>query len=339
MPELIASHDHARHPEKHDVRACHQRIGRVIIADVGVSGILEAVEHRDGPQPRRKPSVQHVFILAQVLSRKIRVSNPEHFHGFGFGPGYHEIAGFIVPRRNALPPPQLAADAPVVYVFHPVAVHIPELVRVEPDGVVQHVFQRGFGQSVHFQPPLQRHFRFHHRIGVAFRVADIAPVFLGFFQQSGGFQILGYFTAHHKAVFAGVFGHATFVVQRTVVVQNINYGQVVFFAQFIVVQVVGGRYLEAARAKIHGHIFVGNDRDLAVGERNQRHSAVQMPVPPIIWVHANGRIRQNRFGAGSSDDNFGVRGLPVSKDTIFRNDLIPDIIQLGLHLLVHHFFV
>ncbi len=49
---LVSGHDHARHPEEDDVGAGDQRGRGIVIVDLGVAGIVDAVEEGDGPQPR-----------------------------------------------------------------------------------------------------------------------------------------------------------------------------------------------------------------------------------------------------------------------------------------------
>ena len=65
----------------------------------------------------------------------------------------------VVPCRNALTPPELPAYAPVAHILHPVPVDIPELVREEPDRIIHHRVEGGFGGILHLHEPLQRELR------------------------------------------------------------------------------------------------------------------------------------------------------------------------------------
>ena len=49
-------------------------------------------------------------------------------------------------------------------------------------------------------------------------------------------------------------------------VEDVDHRQVVAFAHFIIVEVVGGRDLHAAGAELRVDIVVGNDGDVAIGE-------------------------------------------------------------------------
>ena len=54
---FITGHDHACHPEEDNVGTGYE-VGRgVIITHFFVVGMVDAIEHRDGPQPRREPRV------------------------------------------------------------------------------------------------------------------------------------------------------------------------------------------------------------------------------------------------------------------------------------------
>ena len=54
---FIAGHDHACHPEEDDVGTGYEVGRRIVIAHFFVVGMVDAIEHRDGPQPRREPCV------------------------------------------------------------------------------------------------------------------------------------------------------------------------------------------------------------------------------------------------------------------------------------------
>jgi hypothetical protein len=83
----------------------------------------------------------------------------------GFGLANGEIASFVVPRGNALAPPQLAADAPVAHVLHPVAVGVGEFLRMQFHLAAHHHVQRGLRHLAHLHEPLQRQARLDDGIG------------------------------------------------------------------------------------------------------------------------------------------------------------------------------
>ena len=69
-----------------------------------------------GPESGAEPGVQHVLVLAQVCRATGRAGcRVFKLHNLG-------IAGVAVPDRDAVPPPELAADAPIAQVLHPILV-------------------------------------------------------------------------------------------------------------------------------------------------------------------------------------------------------------------------
>ena len=70
-----------------------------------------------------------------------------------------------VVSRDAVTPPKLAADAPVLDIFEPVAIGVFVFSRVELDVVVHHWSECDFGKVLHFEEPLHREFWFDRHIG------------------------------------------------------------------------------------------------------------------------------------------------------------------------------
>ena len=123
---FLTSHDHARHPEEDDVGSGDEVVGGVVVLELGVVGVEDAVEERQRPQPRAEPSVQGIIILAQVFEGQILVTRllDGEFQGFFGSFSDHETAFGQVVGRNLMAPPQLTADAPVLDVLQPVTVEV-----------------------------------------------------------------------------------------------------------------------------------------------------------------------------------------------------------------------
>ena len=104
---FVTRHDHARHPEEDDVGARHQVVGGVVVADLPVAGVADAVEDRNRPQPRREPRVQHVVVLSEVgwLQRGVAGFRARLFECLPSRRGHYEAALGQVPGRDALAPP------------------------------------------------------------------------------------------------------------------------------------------------------------------------------------------------------------------------------------------
>ena len=126
MPE----HDHAGHPEEQDVEAGDQQRGRVERRQI--LGLVGPAERRERPQPGAEPGVEHVGIL--LRSRRSAVGAG----GRVFARHDDLVALVAMPRRNAMAPPELARDAPVADVVHPLVVGLRPVLGNELDAAVFH---------------------------------------------------------------------------------------------------------------------------------------------------------------------------------------------------------
>ena len=128
--EGAGHHRHPGHPEKNDVETRHQRAGRVPALEIGTVGI-GPTQGGEGPEAAGEPGVEHVFVLLDL--RRRAVLSLGLLQGFGFVAGHHVGRGVGVsatgladhePGRNAMAPPELAADAPVADVGEPIAINL-----------------------------------------------------------------------------------------------------------------------------------------------------------------------------------------------------------------------
>mmetsp|Transcript_20475 Transcript_20475/g.38935 ORF Transcript_20475/g.38935 Transcript_20475/m.38935 type:complete len:281 (-) Transcript_20475:239-1081(-) len=129
--EREAHHHHARHPEEEDVvPRLQQRPGEKVVQ---VRGLLRPSHGGEGEQARGEPRVQHVGVLSQrhlgarvSLLRnleRVLLRAPHHPAVHGLHRAYKGGSVFAlqsdVVGRDAVPPPELARDAPVANVFQP----------------------------------------------------------------------------------------------------------------------------------------------------------------------------------------------------------------------------
>ncbi len=153
---FVASHNHTRNPEEDDIWARNEVGCRIVVFDFLILRLKDTVEERHWPQPRREPCVEHVLVLTEVGCLEVLVAglllsqSNSLFNGLS-----HHIATL---RKevgwDAVTPPELARDTPVLDVGHPVAVGVLKLSRVELDIVVHHSVERRLSQLVHLQEPL-----------------------------------------------------------------------------------------------------------------------------------------------------------------------------------------
>mmetsp|Transcript_29965 Transcript_29965/g.66349 ORF Transcript_29965/g.66349 Transcript_29965/m.66349 type:complete len:205 (-) Transcript_29965:1398-2012(-) len=172
--QLDAHHHHASHPEEQDVVAgLQQRTG---IEGGQVLILLRPAEDREGEEAGGEPCVQHVVVLHQpegpagVLLRGtcpgLLLAAPHHPAAHVLT-GHARVAALACPLvlqhhvvgRDAVAPPQLPADAPVLDVLQPVVVDLLKPVRDEADVALLHRLQGGGGQGGHAHKPLLAHQR------------------------------------------------------------------------------------------------------------------------------------------------------------------------------------
>ena len=326
---FVSRHNHAGHPEEDDVGARHQVVGGVVVFDFGVMRVADAVEHRDGPEPRREPRVEHVVVLAQVLGPQRGVAR------LGAGLlerlferlGHHVAALGEVVGRDALAPPQLARDAPVLDVLHPVAVGVLVLLGDEADGILHDGLRGRLGQLLHREEPLHRELGLdgHAR---ALRIADVVRILLGLFEQAGRIEVLLDLAAYVEAVLSHV--HAHLVVHRAVVVEDVDDLEVVLLAQHVVVYVMGRGDLQRAGSELDVDIFVADDRNRAADQRHDDAGVGrQRGVTRVIGVDAERRIAQNGLGTRRGHDDVLLRTF----------DFVAQVVELAVRLLEDHLLV
>jgi hypothetical protein len=111
LHDLQAHHHHARDPEVDDAPVGDQRVGRVVVVEVG--GLLRPAQRGEGPQRGAEPGVQDVLVLDEF------VGSAAVALGRCLAGGHRLLAALAVPHRNAVPPPYLPGDAPVAHVLEP----------------------------------------------------------------------------------------------------------------------------------------------------------------------------------------------------------------------------
>ena len=123
-----ARHDHAGDPEKDDVGAGNQHAGREEFRQCG--GFHRFMR----PQPRGEPGVEHIGVLHPALAGRLDLA----FCIFRI-----DLPRWI-PDWDAVAPPELTGNAPVLDVLQPVVVDFFPAVGEEADEVAPHGVA-GFG--------------------------------------------------------------------------------------------------------------------------------------------------------------------------------------------------
>ena len=311
---LDTREDHARDPEEDDIIARDQRRGRVEI--LKLLGLFRPAERGERPQRGGEPGIQHVLFLTDVFAAALR-ADMDIFLGNG-----HLAAVVAVERRDAVTPPQLARDAPVVHVFHPAQVGLGETVGHELGlSFLDHV-HRGLCERRHLDEPLRGGYRLD-RGAAAVAGADVVLVVLDLDQVAALLEILNdrlaALVAVHALVLAAVF------VDGRVLVEHKDLLEVVALAHLEVVRVVAGRDLDAARAELHIDVLVAEDRDLAVHNRQDAGLADQVLVALVVRVDGHAGIAHEGLRAGGGDHK-------VARAIAKRIADVPQLARLGLVL-------
>ena len=225
-------------------------------------------------------------------------------------------------------PPQLTADTPVLDVFHPMAIGILELRRIEFNVILHHRFQGDLCEVLHLQEPLHRQLRFDRHIGT-FGETDFIFISFHLFHQAGCFQVFFDLLTNVETVHADI--QTTGFADRTVIIEYIDRGQIIFFAQHIVVHIVCRSHFQATGTELDIHIIILNHRDHAVYQRNNHFLPFQPSVLRIVRIDAHGRIPHDRFGTGCRNNRI----------TPFRITfhLITKVIQFAMFFLIYNFFI
>ena len=294
---LQPGEDHPRDPEEDDVVAGDEHARRVIAAQVG--GVLRPAERGKRPECGREPCVQHVLLAAHrraAVGADVEVGAGDD----GFP------AGVAVEGGNAVPPPKLAGNAPVVDVVHPVHIYLFQPLGQELDVAVRNSLDGRLGERGHFDKPLIARQRLDRRLA-AIAAADVVRVVLDLDEIATGLEVLDDAAARLVAVQPLVF--AAEAVDGGVVVHHANLLQPVALADEEVVRVVRGRDLHAAGAEFLIHILVRDDRNLPPDERKDQRLAHEPGIALVVRADGDGGVAQQRLRTRGGDDDIAVRIL------------------------------
>jgi hypothetical protein len=338
--ELEAHHDHARDPEEEDVVAGLEEGVGVEGLEVGVL-LVGPAEGGEGEEAGAEPRVEDVLVLREgdgrlrdaeagggdalgVLGR----ARDDPAVGLGVaaaGRRRAAVDGHLV-GRDAVPPPQLARDAPVADVVHPVepdrAVDLGEDVELAaPRGV-----RGALGHAVALDVPL----RLDERLDDVARAAAHAEAHLvvGLAAEElllveGLGDGVARVVAHHAAELL-----AAVVVDAAVLGDDGDEGEAVLLAADEVVGVVGRGDLDGAGPEGHvDEVRVGDDGDEAVAEGVDEHLAVEVGVARVGRVDGDGGVAEEGLGARGGDDD-----LLVGRGAVHLVGEGGDAAELVLHL-------
>ena len=216
------------------------------------------------------------------------------------GKGVLPAAVLAVEHRDAVAPPQLARDAPVLKVLHPGGVGLRPTRGVEGDlarvdGVERRPLELIDGdEPLLGQPRLQ--------CGVAtVAVHDGVIEVLDVIEQVMLLEPLNDGLAALVAVHAGEIAVA--LDDHRVLVEDIDLRQVVGLTHGVVVGVVSRRYLDEARAEIGVDMPILKDGDLAVDDGELDGLTHKGGLLGVLRGDSDARVAEHGLGARGGDDD------------------------------------
>src|SRR5687768_7914752 len=209
-----------------------------------------------------------------------------------------------IPDRDAVPPPQLPADAPILDILEPVEIDLLETFRHNFDTSIAYCVECRAGKRVHLHEPL----RGYHRLDdftSALCTRDGSAIWLGLDHQTRLLHVLPEIFARDESILTLVWA-AIFVDLRGFI-QHRDDRQVMTLRDGIVIGVVARSDLERAGAEIHADIFIRDDRDLTPKDWHNSFHANELFIAFIIRVNCHSGITQNCFGSNCRDGDVSGR--------------------------------
>ena len=203
-------------------------------------------------------------------------------------------------------PPQLAGNAPIVDILHPVDIRLGKTLGDKLDRAVLHHADGLLGQGRHLHKPLSGDQRLHIVVA-AVAGAHIVGIILGLDQVTLLLQVLddglAALVAVHAVVLAAVF------VDGAVVSDDTDDLQIMAQTHLEVVGVVGGSHLHRASTKADLAVFIAHNGNLAVHNGQDAGLADQMLELLVLRVHSHTGIAHHGFrtGGGYHDVAAAVR--------------------------------
>ena len=96
------------------------------------------------------------------------------------------------------------------------------------------------------------------------------------------------------------------VIDLGILGEDIDQGELVTLADFVVIKVMGWGDLDTAGPKAGVHVVVSNNRDLAPDQGQGHGLADEMLIALILWVYGNGTITEHGLRSGGGDDKVAV---------------------------------
>ena len=203
--EFAGHEHHAGNPEEDDIIACDHDARREELLDI--FRFFRPAHSRERPESRAEPCIEDIGVAMDMFAVAVLA------FGDIFTADGNFAAVVAVPGRNLMAPPELAADAPVMDIFHPVIICLAEPFGDKPGFPSVDGINSCFGQRSHLDEPLFRRKRFNDslaagavadRVGQRFDVVEEAQFF-----QVGNDGFAAFFPCHAIVFGSGPGIHRT----------------------------------------------------------------------------------------------------------------------------------
>ena len=292
VQEVQRAHDHAGDPQRDDVARGDQRRRGVMALEQ--LRLLRPALRGEGPQLRAEPGVQHVLVLMHVMAAALGA------HVGVLGKGVLPAAVLAVEHGDAVAPPQLTADAPILEVLHPGGVGLRPARGMEGDLAGIDGVERRPLELVDGDEPLLRKPRLKRGVATV-AVHDGVVVILDVIEKVMLLEPLDDGLAALFTVHAGKL--AVTLDNHRVLIEDIDLRQVVGLTHGVVVGVVGWGDLDEAGAEVSVDVPILKDRNLAVDDRQHYRLTHKGGLLGILRGNSNARVAEHGLGARGGDDD------------------------------------
>ncbi len=294
--DIHAHHNHTGDPSKENIGASLHDIERII----GILFIFDPVGTDEWPVGTGEPSVESILVAKigntadfDLLEMGAGVENP-------FG-GVFGVGSDLMEHRNGDTPRDLAGNVPIFEILEIIDKDLFLTGWGEFDFAGFEMFDGFGGKTFDVDEPLAFKHRFDrgttfvamgNRVDDVFFAAEktlLLEVGEDFFTAFlGGEASISFASGgEHFAVFA----------------DDLDAFEIVTFANFEIVEIVSGGNLDGTGTVCGVGVFVGNNRDDAVGKRELEETANEILVALVIRIDGDGDITEDGLGASGGDDN------------------------------------
>ena len=292
VQEVQRAHDHAGDPQRDDVTRGDER-GRGVMT-LEQLRLLRPALRGEGPKLRAKPGVQHVLVLVHVMAATLGT------HVGVLGEGVLPAAVLAVEHGNAVAPPQLAADAPVLKVLHPGGVGLRPARGVKGDLAGVDGVERRPLELIDGHKPLLGQPRLQGGVATV-AVHDGVIEVLDVIEQVMLLKPLDDGLAALVAVHAGELAVA--LDDHRVLVEDVDLRQVVGLTHGVIVGIVGRGDLNEAGTEVGVDVPILKDGNLAVDDGELDGLTHKGGLLGVLRRDGNARVAEHGLGARGGDDD------------------------------------